>query len=267
MAGKAKNRPTLVIVCDNGVIDAVLRNRSSNVEEVVVVNIDDEADQRYAYRTIDRAAIPLTRNHPRLQKILSEGIGSALKKRLTTLVQSEGDSSDILLEECREFVHQVNTELQDLRALVQADPETCKERALKMFDEGGLLERRLAKRLQDGAPRKEHVYPDWCVFPQETWDEAQCRKVASHMTRDGLGTPYPWRGLVQCSGSARPQYGQCTLNGGYSHGGRYYRLGYKRPYPKLHEKYVYVHHMSWGVFIMARKDVTDEEIFEPEVYS
>jgi hypothetical protein len=103
--------------------------------------------------------------------------------------------------------------------------------------------------------------PEWYVAPQETWDKARCHKAARHLAKDGLGTPYGWRGLIQPSGCIGPRYGRQCYNGGYTGpDGQYYRQGYIHPYPKLHEDYVYVHRCSWGIFIMLKADVTDEKV-------
>jgi hypothetical protein len=34
------------------------------------------------------------------------------------------------------------------------------------------------------------------VYPTETWDAAKCARMARCVTRDGMGTPYPLRGMI-----------------------------------------------------------------------
>jgi hypothetical protein len=82
-------------------------------------------------------------------------------------------------------------------------------------------------------------------LPQETWDAAKCEKMAKHLAKDGLGTPYPFKGYIGGSSSIPPAYGPIRYNGGCIREGQWYQ-GENRPLPKVADGYVIEWVTSWG---------------------
>ena len=82
-------------------------------------------------------------------------------------------------------------------------------------------------------------------FPKETWDTKKCAKLARHRRRDGLGTPYPFRGYLGSSASMPPFFGKIRYNGGCTHGDTHYE-GEVRPFPNIPEEFVIVVVPTWG---------------------
>jgi hypothetical protein len=87
-------------------------------------------------------------------------------------------------------------------------------------------------------------------FPQETWDAATCAKLAKHTAKDGLGTPYPFKGYLGCPLSCPPRFGAIRYNGGCTHDGQWYQ-GEFRPLPRLPAGYRIVTVPTWGWRLIA----------------
>lgn len=84
------------------------------------------------------------------------------------------------------------------------------------------------------------------VEPQETWNRKTCLKMSRRPLKDGLGTAYPYRGLISLEGSPYPSYGQTRrFNGGIIRDGILYKAHHV-PFPKIHKDFEIVHRLSWG---------------------
>jgi len=55
---------------------------------------------------------------------------------------------------------------------------------------------------------------EYFQHPAETWNKQKCEKIANSIAKDGLGTPYPFRGYIGSSTSTPPKYGSVRYNGG-----------------------------------------------------
>lgn len=82
--------------------------------------------------------------------------------------------------------------------------------------------------------------------PRETWTKAQCLKACRHLAKDGLGTPYPWKGYI---GS---HYGTTRYNGGIVRGGKWYHAETVL-LPKIPKGFKIVHVPTWGYRIIQEK--------------
>lgn len=82
------------------------------------------------------------------------------------------------------------------------------------------------------------------VFPQQEWNEEKCRKLAKAVQRDGLGTPYPFRGYV---GNILPK--SQNYNGGTIVDGEWYK-GVVHPLPKIPNNFKFVYVSTWGLRII-----------------
>lgn len=89
---------------------------------------------------------------------------------------------------------------------------------------------------------------DLYTYPQETWDEKKCEKVARRLAKDGYGTPYPERGYFSFSGSAYPQpgLGAVRYNGGTIIDGEHYE-SVEIPLPKIAKGFSFERVLSWGI--------------------
>lgn len=80
---------------------------------------------------------------------------------------------------------------------------------------------------------------------QETWDRAKCERMARHVAKDGMGTPYPFKGYIGSSASVPVAFGLQMYNGLVERGGGLY-AGENFPFPKLARGFRIVHVVSWG---------------------
>lgn len=83
----------------------------------------------------------------------------------------------------------------------------------------------------------------------ETWDAKTCEKKAKHVAKDGLGTPYPFKGYIGSSTSIPPKYGAIRYNGGCVREGEWYQ-GEFFPLPNVAEGFVIQHVPNWGYRIV-----------------
>lgn len=92
------------------------------------------------------------------------------------------------------------------------------------------------------------------IAPQETWDYDKCLKMSKVIRRDGNGTPWPYRGLINSSGSSYPEYGQTVrFNGGFiAPDGEHYK-SHTVPLPKIHKDFEFYQIISWGLQIRKKK--------------
>jgi hypothetical protein len=90
------------------------------------------------------------------------------------------------------------------------------------------------------------------TYPQETWDEKKCAKIAKHRGKDGCGSVHPYPGLVAASGSSYPQYGQTVrFNGGTIIEGELYQY-VMRPLPKIPDTFEFIRRVSWGTYLQKK---------------
>jgi len=83
------------------------------------------------------------------------------------------------------------------------------------------------------------------VHPQEVWDLSTCEKKAKYTAKDGLGTPYPFKGYIGSETSIPPAFGKIRYNGGCVHNGQWYE-GEIRPLPSVAPGYEIVRVPRWG---------------------
>ena len=96
--------------------------------------------------------------------------------------------------------------------------------------------------------RIETFDKDIYLYEQEEWAFHTCLKRSKKVAKDGMGTPYPFKGLVQPSGAPVVHYGHQVFNGGCTINRKWYK-GWFRPLPLLHKNFHYVYRASWGTFI------------------
>lgn len=89
---------------------------------------------------------------------------------------------------------------------------------------------------------------EYYTHKQEIWDEKKCSKVANHIAKDGIGTPYPFKGYI---GSNQTGYGQRKYNGGCIREGDWYE-GEIKPLPKIPKSYKIITIPSWGFRIVKK---------------
>ena len=85
------------------------------------------------------------------------------------------------------------------------------------------------------APRFQH--------PRETWTVKQCEKAAKHTAKDGMGTPYPFKGRVHFGHYAHGMV--VRYNGGTVIDGKWWQ-GEEWHLPLLPEGFQIVVVPTWG---------------------
>lgn len=85
----------------------------------------------------------------------------------------------------------------------------------------------------------------------EVWDAATCEKKAKHRAKDGMGTPYPFRGYIGSSACRPSTFGTERYNGGIVINGEWYQ-GEHRPFPILAKGFEIVVVPSWGWRIVKK---------------
>lgn len=79
--------------------------------------------------------------------------------------------------------------------------------------------------------------------PAQKWDAAKCAKMANATAKDGLGTPYPFKGYVGSN------FGEFRYNGGCVRDGQWWQ-GETLPLPEVAKGYKIVHVQTWGYRIV-----------------
>jgi hypothetical protein len=82
------------------------------------------------------------------------------------------------------------------------------------------------------------------TYPREKWDEKKCRKLARAIQRDGVGTPYPFRGYVGNILRKTQDY-----NGGTVINDEWYQ-GVIHLLPEIPPNFQFVMRISWGYQII-----------------
>lgn len=89
------------------------------------------------------------------------------------------------------------------------------------------------------------------IHPQEVWDKEKCEKMAKRRAKDGLGTPYPFKGYIGNYLSAYSGYGKIRYNGLCFRNGEWYN-GEIRPLPLVADGYEIVEVPRWGYRIRRK---------------
>ena len=84
--------------------------------------------------------------------------------------------------------------------------------------------------------------------PRPVWDEATCKKLAQKVEKDGLGTPYKFKGYM---GYCLPRL-ITRYNGGCVRNGEWYKGEY-HPYPRLPKNYELRNLTSWGLVLVEKE--------------
>ena len=87
--------------------------------------------------------------------------------------------------------------------------------------------------------------PGFYKMPKEVWDADRCEELANRRHRDGLGTPYPWKGYVGHLIRKTERY-----NGGTIIDGKWYQ-GVEQTLPDVAEGYKLINVLSWGLRLVA----------------
>ena len=80
--------------------------------------------------------------------------------------------------------------------------------------------------------------------PQVTWTKEQCEKLAKHLHRDGLGTPYPWSGYVDHLIPSTERYNGCIEIDGELYSAT------ERTIPIVPDGFKIIDEPSWGLRII-----------------
>jgi len=90
------------------------------------------------------------------------------------------------------------------------------------------------------------------TYPQETWDAAQCLKFSRRTQRDGLGTPYPFKGYLPAPHPCATHGQPLRFNGGTVIDGEWY-AAVLWPLPKVAEGFKWIKIPSWGWHLIKAK--------------
>lgn len=86
--------------------------------------------------------------------------------------------------------------------------------------------------------------------PQEVWDAKKCEKLAKRTVKDGLGTPYPFKGYLRLGELGHYAHGMSVrYNGGTVIDGKWWQ-GEEWPLPKLADGFEIVRVPTWGYRII-----------------
>ena len=85
----------------------------------------------------------------------------------------------------------------------------------------------------------------------EIWDKATCEKKAKRIAKDGLGTPYPFKGYIGSSAKCPATFGVTHYNGGCIRNDEWY-AGEDFPFPILAEGFEIVRVPTWGWRIVKK---------------
>ncbi len=104
----------------------------------------------------------------------------------------------------------------------------------------------------------KNFYPNnlegFYTHPQEVWNKARCEKQVKHTAKDGLGTPYPFKGYI--GSNAYPGgYGVTKYNGGCIRNSKLYQ-GEIKPLPKVADGFEIIHVSSWGYRLIKSEATT-----------
>lgn len=83
------------------------------------------------------------------------------------------------------------------------------------------------------------------IHEQEIWDAKKCDQMAKRTQKDGMGTPYPFKGYIPGSSSSSSYYGEIRYNGGIVINEIHYE-GEIRLLPQVAPGYEIVKVPTWG---------------------
>lgn len=83
------------------------------------------------------------------------------------------------------------------------------------------------------------------TYPQETWGAAKCLKFSRRTQRDGLGTPYPFKGYLPAPHPCATHGQPLRFNGGTVIDGEWYD-SVMWPLPKVAEGFKWEYLCTWG---------------------
>jgi len=94
---------------------------------------------------------------------------------------------------------------------------------------------------------------EYFQHPAETWNKQKCEKIANSIAKDGLGTPYPFRGYIGSSTSTPPKYGSVRYNGGCIRNEEWYQ-GEFFPLPIIHDSFEIIFVPTWGYRLVKKNE-------------
>jgi hypothetical protein len=83
--------------------------------------------------------------------------------------------------------------------------------------------------------------------PRETWTVDECEKMAKHIERDGMGTPYPFKGACPWVREGKIRYNGGTVRNEEFYEGESFEL------PKLAKGFQWVRVPTWCFQIVKEK--------------
>lgn len=83
------------------------------------------------------------------------------------------------------------------------------------------------------------------IYPAEKWDKEKCEKMAKIIAKDGLGTPYPFKGYIGSGLTYGGEFGTTIYNGGCVREDKWYQ-GEHRPLPEVAEGFEIEYVPTWG---------------------
>jgi len=86
---------------------------------------------------------------------------------------------------------------------------------------------------------------------QESWNKAKCEKMARHVAKDGLGTPYPFKGYIGADTGPYAIGVTIRLNGGCVHDGVWHEAEI-RPLPQVADGFEIVNVPRYGWRIVRK---------------
>ena len=101
----------------------------------------------------------------------------------------------------------------------------------------------------------------WTPKP-EVWDAKKCAKIAKRRSKDGYGTRHPYPGFIEAD-SAPYGYGKRSFNGGIVRDNEWWE-GTNVPLPVVPPEYVFIHRLSWGMYLIRRDEIDESETIPAE---
>lgn len=92
-------------------------------------------------------------------------------------------------------------------------------------------------------------YEDYYHHPAENWTVAQCKKALKHVAKDGMGNPYPFKGMFP-----ELKNGPVRYNGGTSRFADKWYQGEVFYLPILPPQFKWNHPSSWCWQIVLERD-------------
>jgi hypothetical protein len=100
---------------------------------------------------------------------------------------------------------------------------------------------------------------EYFVREQEVWPAAECRRRANHTAKDGMGTPYPFKGYIGSNQPNGGQWGKTRYNGGCVRNGKRY-AGEIRNLPVVAPGFRIITVPGWGFRIIRTGENDNAEM-------